>query len=546
MARLDRLGPAKEVIQVGAVVGREFSYALLRRVVPLAEPELQAALGRMTDAELVYVRGSPPEATYQFKHALVQDAAYESLLRSRRRELHRAIAGTLAEHFPETADAQPEVLAHHQAEAGETSAAVEAWQRAGERAVERSAVMEAVGHFVRACELLETLPETPERGARELGLVIARAYTLQSVDGYASPEVLRAYERARAIGRSIGVLPMPLLIGLWEANMGGGEFPAGVDFAGQLFASAEASGDRVWRCWARVAQGITDCHTGRLSAARAHLIAVADFYDEAAHRGSRSDPMIMALSYGALVGWLLGRPAEARASAHEARRRARDLGKTFDVSWSLFFSGVLAVLLREPEAALRHARELHELASDQRFALFVGFANILEGQALAASGSWADGVERLREGIAQYGSTGQRIATALYLGMLAEAYLAGDRLDQVPAVIARALETIPDEATYQPEILRLRAELQVRSGVPADEVERTWRAALALTRDMGARGYEVRVAMDYARWLHARARRLDAVAILGSACAWFPEADGDTGEMRVARTLLKQLQSEGP
>ena len=540
MARLDRLGRAKEVIQVGAVIGREFTHALLHTVCGLPERELAAALARMTDEELVYVRGIPPEATYQFKHALVQDAAYESLLRSRRHELHRKIAAVLSEHFPDVAEAQPELLAHHHAAAGDVAAAVDAWQRAGERAIGRSAVAEAIEHFGRALELIDRLPDTAERTQREFALTILRAHSLQSVDGYSSPEVLRAYERAQVLGRTLGVMPMPLLIGLWEAVMGRGDIRTGAEYARQLFAAAEASDDRAWRCWARTVQGITAFHVGELASARESLAAIAEFYDPSDHLRSRSDPMIMALCYRLLMAALRGRADEARALAREVRAHAERLGRTFDRAWSLFYNGLLHALLGESEAAVEHGRRLRELASAEGFALFVAFAHIVEGRARAAAGALDEGIEQLERGIELYDQTGQRISLALYRWLLGVTYLEGDRLDGAADVLETA-RAATEEPVFQPDVLRLQGQLLHRQGAPAGAVEAAFQEGLALARRLDAFGCEVRVATDYARWLHACDRSREALAVLKPIATVSTGLD-DTGDMRSARALLAEIQ----
>jgi len=540
MARLDRLGSAKEVIQVGAVIGREFTYALLQTMCALPERELDAALARMTDEELVYVRGIPPEATYQFKHALVQDAAYESLLRSRRHELHRKIAAVLSERFPDVAEAQPELLAHHYAAAGDFAAGVEAWQRAGERAIGRSAVPEAIEHFGRALELIDRLPDTAERTQREFTLTILRAHSLQSVDGYSSPDVLRAYERAQVLGRALGVMPMPLLIGLWESVMGRGDIRTGAEYARQLFAAAEASGDRAWRCWARTVQGITSFHVGELASARESLAAIAEFYDPSDHLRSRSDPMIMALCYRLLMEVLCGRADEARGLARDVRLHAERLGRTFDRAWSLFYHGLLHTLLGESEAAIAASRGLHELASAEGFALFVAFADIVEGRARAAAGALDQGIEQLERGIELLDQTGQRISLALYRSFLAATYLEADRLDGAADALATA-RTLTEEPVYQPDVLRLQGQLLSRRRAPAEAVEAVFQDGLALARRLGAFGSEVRVATDYAGWLHAGDRSPEALAILKPIVS---KAADDTGDMRSARATLAAIQGQ--
>jgi len=197
MARLDRLGPAREVAQIGAVIGRDFSYALLRAVSGMDDAALQTTLDRLADADILLVQGLPPQSEYRFKHALIQDAAYENLLKSRRQQFHRLIAQTLVERFPEVAEAEPAIIGHHYTEAGLGEQAIVFWQKAGQRAVERSANLEAIAHLTKALEILKTQPETAARDRQELVLQTTVGVPLIAVKGMAAPEVQRAYARAQ-------------------------------------------------------------------------------------------------------------------------------------------------------------------------------------------------------------------------------------------------------------------------------------------------------------------------------------------------------------
>src|SRR5262249_36999846 len=241
MARLDRLGPAKEVAQVAAVIGREFSYALLEVVSSLADADLQASLHRLVDAELLYARGVPPDAHYVFKHALVQDAAYGSLLKSRRRELHRRVAEVLLARFPEIADGQPELVAHHHTEAGDFEPAVAAWRRAAKQAFTRSALQEAEAHYTSALTALARLPESVDRDQRELLLQIALIGVLLMTKGFAAPETAAAPARTPDLAARHGdpAHLLMVLMGHWAVTLTGGHLPAAQALADQVLASAE-------------------------------------------------------------------------------------------------------------------------------------------------------------------------------------------------------------------------------------------------------------------------------------------------------------------
>jgi predicted ATPase len=241
MARLDRLGPVKEVAQLGATLGRTFSYKLLRAVLPRDEAMLQRALAALVQAELLYQRGVPPQATYLFKHTLIQDVAYQSLLKSRRRHYHQRIAQVLAEKFPELEETQPELVAHHFTEAGAIAQALPYWQRAGQCAMQRSANLEAIAHLTKALELLKTLPETPERARQELDVHTALGPALMAAKGYAAPEVQHTYARARELCRQVGELPQlfPVLWGLYTFYVIRAELRMAHELGEQLYSLAQ-------------------------------------------------------------------------------------------------------------------------------------------------------------------------------------------------------------------------------------------------------------------------------------------------------------------
>ena len=245
MARLDRLAVVKEVAQLGAVLGREFAYELLRAVAPLDEATLQQALARLVEAELLYQRGLPPQATYVFKHALIQDAAYQSLLKSTRQQLHQRIVQVLEARFPETAETQPELLAHHYTEAGLPAPAIPYWQRAGQRALARSANLEAVSHLTTGLEVLQGLPETRERARQELDLQITLALALHASKGQAAPEVERAYARARELCAQVEDAPQLFgaLLGLYRFYGGGGKYQTARELVEQLYSLAQRAQD---------------------------------------------------------------------------------------------------------------------------------------------------------------------------------------------------------------------------------------------------------------------------------------------------------------
>src|SRR5262245_34026670 len=541
-ARLDRLGPARRIAQIGAVIGREFSYRLLEAIAGSTVPDLGEALARLTDAELLYARGFPPDATYVFKHTLIRDAAYGTLLKSRRRELHLAIARALTDRFPDTVETMPELLAHHFTEAGDLETAWREWQRAGELAVTRSALREAAGHFTTALELLGGVPDAPGHVQQALKLQVLLGQALAGTKRYGAREVTDAFARARELARQAGGTPelLSVLFGLWTSIAGQGELGVARDLADELLVVAERGGMRPEMVWGHLAHGINHYSLGDLVAAREHLARVVDMYREAERPPSPSDPGVMALSYATVNSWTLGLIDESRERSREALELADHLRNPLAVAWARFFTGALHAFLGEPRRALEHVDPLIALSTEHGFALFVGLATIVRGAALSADGRHDEGITELRNGLGVYRATGQRVSHRLYLCWLAQAYVAAGAVEEAVATIDEALGMATDERLFEPELHRLRAELLARQNGEPTRVEASFREAIELGRRQTAGSREVGAATGYARWLHAARRGGEGRQHLDEVCGWFPAAT-HTRDLDEARTLLREL-----
>jgi class 3 adenylate cyclase/tetratricopeptide (TPR) repeat protein/energy-coupling factor transporter ATP-binding protein EcfA2 len=317
MARLDRLAPVRELVQLGATLGREFTYELLHAISPLNEETLQHGLRQLVEAELIYQHGLPPQATYLFKHALIQDTAYQSLLKSRRQQYHNQIAQVLEERFPEIQETQPELLAHHYTEAALTDQAIRYWQQAGQRALERSANVEAISHLTKGLELLKTLPDTPEHTQQELILQLALSNSLMATKGYAAPEVEQVYVRALELCRQMGEPPQlfPVLVGLWRLYLTRAEHKTAHQLGEQCLSLAQRMHNPVRLLGAHQSLGITLFTLGEFIQARVHLEQAIALYDPQRRHfyASRSgqDPGVACLCYAAWTLWALGYPDQA-------------------------------------------------------------------------------------------------------------------------------------------------------------------------------------------------------------------------------------------
>jgi predicted ATPase len=341
MARLDQLATAKVVAQLGATLGRQFAYDLLRAVSPLDEATLQRGLRQLVDAELLYQRGVLPQATYLFKHALIQEAAYQSLLKSTRQHYHRRIAQVLEAQFPETAEAQPELLAHHYTEAGRSAQAVVYWQQAGQRARARSANTEAIAHLTKGLEVLMLLPDTPEHTQHELELQLARGSALMDTKGYAAPEVAQAFARARALCQQVEDSRQlyPVLHGLGVFYIVRGELQTARELGEQLLGLAQSLHDPVFLVEAYRLLGEALFFLAHFATARTYFEQGLALCDPQQHRShpffSRFAPRLACLFMPALALWVLGYPDQALTRSHEGLTLARALSHPFGLAYAL-------------------------------------------------------------------------------------------------------------------------------------------------------------------------------------------------------------------
>jgi class 3 adenylate cyclase/tetratricopeptide (TPR) repeat protein len=420
MARLDRLATVREVSQLGAAIGRDFSYELLAAIAPFDDTTLQQGLTQLMNAELLYRRGLPPQAQYSFKHALVQDAAYQSLLKSRRQQVHQKIAHVLVGQFPDMVETQPELVANHYTEAGLGTHALPYWQRAGERAVQRSANTEAITHLTKALQLLKTQPDTPERLQQELTLQLALGTPLMATKGYSAPEVGQAYARARELCQQIGDAPQlfPVLMGLWVFYTVGTNFQTAHELAEQCLRLADREQDLGLRLEADGALGATFFYRGMLTEAHTFLEHGISLYDPQQHRSHAfiygTDPGVVALGFAARTLSLRGYLDQARQRGGELLRMIPELS-THHNSWGadLMHLTVLHVLIRDGRTARERAEALIALATEHELLLWLGMATMLRGAALVEEAyllgrqeEVEKGIAQLRQGVTSYQSTG--------------------------------------------------------------------------------------------------------------------------------------------
>jgi class 3 adenylate cyclase/tetratricopeptide (TPR) repeat protein len=551
MARLDRLGPGpKEVAQIAAVIGREFSYQLLAPIAACGDNELGAALGRLGDAGLVFARGAPPASTYLFKHSLVRDAAYASLLRRRREELHARIVGALESEFPETVEAQPELLAQHLAEAGLVERAVAWWRRAGERATERSANTEAIAHLNHGLKVLQKLPESRQRDELELSLQLALVAPHWASTGFASVEAERVARRAVDLARRLGPDTPDEFRALWACSlyyMVSGQTRTGVELGAQCLELAERIRDPSLIGYARWFMGNCLLWLGDLPMARSHLERGIAEYDleraqaDAARFGF--DPGMACRSFLSRVLWHLGFPVQGVACAEDAITAARAARQPFNIVWALSWGAALYQLCGDVVRTEQAAREDLDLATEQVVPFFGAHAMVLGGWAAVRQGQRETGLERIREGIDAFRATGSAIELSHWLGLLAEACRDTGRPEEGLRVVGEALEHVNETGIvyYEPELHRLEGELRLRcDGRDATAAESCFRHAIETASNQGAKSWELRATTALARLWTEQGRRQEARDLLAPVYGWFTEGF-DTADLKEAKGLLDEL-----
>ncbi len=543
-ARLDRLGTAKEVAQLAATVGRRFSFQILAALSPLDQTSLQRELGRLETAELVYRRGDPP--FYVFKHALIQDAAYQSLLRSQRRRIHLQIARLVEERVLDSLDIAPELLAYHFEEAGMPDRAVHYLQLAGQRATERSAYLEAIQYFRKAIELLLTLPEHEDRIRREVALRSALGAVLIGTRGYAAEEVEQAYARARELCALLGNPPelFPVLYGLWVFNLARSYRGPTVEFADQLLAYAQSSGNPILEIAAHFAAGITTFYLGDFRASRDHFDRVFERYDPGQHQlliQSFSDDV--GIFSNVQVEWLhvlSGRIDEAVEREQKALDLAEQLADPMSLARCFVFSMMHQHELRDVEKAGELAERAMALSSEYRFPFWLALGKIGHGWVRTLQGKPHEGIAKIREGVAFFHAIEQKLPLTYWLGYLVEALLAAGRLDEAQETAEEALALAAEnvDSFYEAELLRLKGETLARRHQGA-AAEACFRRAVEIAGRRGMRLLELRAEVSLGRLLQAQGQGAEARMLLAEAAGRF--ADLDVRDLRDARALLAEL-----
>ncbi len=534
MARLDRLGTApKEVAQIGAVLGREFAYELIDRVA--RRPDLDAALGRLSDSGLLFCRGLPPHSSYLFKHALVQDAAYGTLLRARRQELHARVAAALEEHFAELVERQPELLAHHLAAAGANERAVDQWLKAGQHAAARLAYLEAIAHFQRGLGLLHSLPESPTRNSREIELQLALGLCLFTAKG--------AQELAESGGKP--QQRFEAFYGVWQSTMVSGGMAAADPFSQRLLRMAESEGDDGLRLQAHHSVWSTWAFAGDPAKAREHADAGRLLYDPEKHASHRliyggHDPGACAGYCGAQAEWVLGYPDKALASINESLALSERIAHPFTLSIALSLSSVIYLNRREPEQALRQLEAAEALIAEQRLA-FLFEPGMLRGTALLGQGAVDEAIACIREGATKWARLGRTIFLPYGFAFLAAGLARRGDWAAALTALREGLETADatGEHMWDAELHRVTGTVLLAEN-RIDEGQASLQQAIRIAQAQQAKSLELRAATSLARLWGEQGRRSEARELLAPVYGWFTEGF-DTADLKEAKALLGEL-----
>lgn len=549
MARLDRLAPVKEVAQIAACIGREFGHDLLKAVTPLDEDALQRALNELLEAELIFRRGVPPDVGYTFKHALVQDIAHESLLKSKRQQIHTRIAAALEERYPARAEMEPETIALHLTEAGLAANAVGYWLQAGRNAAGRSANLEAITHLTRGLEALKDCPAGPQRDRQELALQTAIGGPLIAVHGYTAPQLGIAFTRAHTLCNELDDADalFATLSGKFIFHFVRGDYGAMQSLVAEARRAAECTKDAALELGAHRLAALIAMHAGDFLTARSECEIILGRYEPGAHRPPPvhyvHDPKASALPYLAIVLWILGYPEQARRTSRAAFEYAAELNQTNLSAHVTIYGGAgPAELMGDVTAVHAHADTIIDLADQHSLNYWRVSGLILKGWAMAHEGDVVGGLALMRQSLDARDQLGASWYQVRYLSMLASTYLQFGDGDKGLAALAEAKDVAArtDEHMWDSELACIGGELRRICGASTGEVEPYLQTALNIARSQSAKSFELRAAMSLARLWRDDGRIIEARGLLTSIYEWFTEGF-ETSDLLAAKALIAEL-----
>jgi serine/threonine protein kinase/predicted ATPase len=549
MARLDRMEDERDLAQLAATLGREFSYDVLAAVANVDESALQAGLARLVQAEILYPKGRPPRSTYIFKHALLEDALYNALVRGKRQQFHRRIADALEAHFPQTVEAHPELIAHHFTEAGLAEKAVAYWLRAGVRSHERAADREAIGHLTKGLGLLETLEETREHDEQKLKVLTTLGPAYIAVRGYAAPEVGPILARALGLCQRIGDEPQQfgIMLGQWEWHLVRGDVRPCVCLASDGVALAERLNDPGMLMEALFMRGTTMFYGARFADARVCYEQAAAYDDRGRTRfwttNSGHDAGVTHRCYLALALWHLGYPDQALKLDRETRELARTIGHAFSLCHAVDFTAFLYHYCRLGADVRAAAREESTLATEQGFQLWHALGTLHEGAGMLLEGRGEEALPILLKGFGAFRATGAEVRVPSYLCILGDAYMQSARFEEAHQALDEGLAVADknDDRSHEAELHRLKGDLLLaESPDQAVAAEGCFRQAVETARRQQSKAWELRATTSLARLWQRQNRRDEARAALAAVYGTYTEGF-TTPDLVEAAALLQAL-----
>ena len=548
MARLDKLIPVKEVAQIGAAIGREFSYQLIVAVSSMSEMDLDAALDKLVASQLVFRRGSPPEATYTFKHALVQDAAYDSLLKRDRQDLHREIAEALLEYFPAVADTEPELLAHHFTLAELAERAVPYWLSAGQMAVQRSAFVDASAHLIKGLDLLGALPSSDDRDRQELNFQVLLMPVHITTTGWITDALSQTASRARELAERFG--EMEMLKGIWHVlwmvRCAPARYREALEVADQAVRAGEVHDVSAFRVVGHFSAACTHGWMGEFARSQDEMRAVVADYDFDRHKdialSTNHDPLNSILSYWCHFYWMTGHPDMAKQTAFEQVDMARHLNHPFNTIFALSCGGCAFVYRNEPDLFSEWIAEASKIAEEQALDFAMAFISAFSGMGLIWSGHYEEGHQKVAQCVDMFTAAGIGLMVPMYQTNMSHALGQMECADDGLELIGRAIEQTArtGERFYAAETHRIKGELlldKCREG----EAEAAFQESLGIAAEQGAKGWELRTAMSLARLRRRQNKVGEAHDVLAPVYDWFTEGF-DTRDLMDAKALLDELR----
>ncbi len=546
MARLDRLSSVKDVAQIGAVIGREFSFELITAVSSFEPQDVASALDKLVAAELVFQHGTPPHSSYVFKHALVQDTSYESLLRDRRRKLHQRIAEVIEERFQHLINTQPELLAHHYTEATLYAESIKYWREASRVALERFAHKEVIAHLRKGLDGLQKLPRTSHLTQQELAMYAALGPALMVARGPGHPEVGQAYEFAHELCQALENPPQsfPVLFGLCLFHWASGQLRLAEGEAKELLAQAERSGEDGHRLAAHTLAALSLWHMGENDATVDHLDTVINIYNPEIHPALFFTYLmefgVFGRFYSAFGHFVRGYPDETQRFAGEALTLARRLNQPHAIGFGLLANFMTSTMRGDVDSASRFAAECIPFATEQGFPEFVALAMVSRGWATVKRGQVAAGIADMEEGSERWEATGFNAWRPWLRALLADVYVAADRFDDALNMVEQGLDLIDRQDERQFESLLLAAKADALCGTNVANAEKCYHQALDIARNQGAISWELHVALRLANRLKTRGESVRVRELLAPLCDRFPQ-DASYFDLDEARSLLSNL-----